>query len=93
MIDIFFDKQIKRNFSVATIWVSGGSDMDSEYQKGINHVLCSLITRGCEGFDDLAPFASVGLLSKSWLWFCFFARRPKRCAFFLPMHSFRNHFD
>ena len=54
MIDIFFDKQIKRNFSVATIWVSGGSDMDSQYQKGINHLLCSLLIRGCEGFDDLA---------------------------------------
>ena len=28
--------------------------MDSEYQKGINHLLCSLLIRGCEGFDDLA---------------------------------------
>ena len=42
----------KRNFSTASIWIKGGSDMDSVSKKGINKILCSLLTRGCEGFDN-----------------------------------------
>ena len=42
----------KRNFSIASIWIKGGSDMDSTRKKGINKILCSLLTRGCEGFDN-----------------------------------------
>ena len=42
----------KRNFSTASIWIKGGSDMDSVSKKGINNILCSLLTRGCEGFDN-----------------------------------------
>ncbi len=42
----------KRNFSTASIWIKGGSDMDSTGKKGINKILCSLLTRGCEGFNN-----------------------------------------
>ncbi len=42
----------KRNFSTASIWIKGGSDMDSITKKGINKILSSLLTRGCEGFDN-----------------------------------------
>ncbi len=44
---------LKRNFSVATIWISGGSDMDSNNKKGINHILCSLLLKECEGYENL----------------------------------------
>ena len=42
----------KRNFSIASIWIKGGSDMDSTSKKGINKILCSLLSRGCEGFNN-----------------------------------------
>ena len=49
----------KRNFSTASIWIKGGSDMDSINKKGINKILCSLLTRGCEGFDNLSLSAYI----------------------------------
>ena len=42
----------KRNFSTASIWIKGGSDMDNTGKKGLNKILCSLLTRGCEGFNN-----------------------------------------
>jgi len=42
----------KRNFSIASIWIKGGSDMDTISKKGVNKILCSLLTRGCEGFNN-----------------------------------------
>ncbi len=54
MIKRYFLKNKKRNFSVASIWIKGGSDMDITGKKGINKILCSLLTRGCEGFDNLS---------------------------------------
>ena len=53
MLKKYFLNNQKRNFSVASIWIKGGSDMDSISKKGINNILCSLLTRGCEGFDNL----------------------------------------
>ena len=53
MIKKYFLNHKKRNFSTASIWIKGGSDMDSINKKGINKILCSLLTRGCEGFDNL----------------------------------------
>ena len=44
----------KRNFSVATVWINGGSNMDKIGGKGLNHILCSLLVRGCKGYDNLA---------------------------------------
>ena len=52
MLKRYFLKNQKRNFSNASIWIKGGSDMDSTNKKGINKILCSLLTRGCEGFDN-----------------------------------------
>jgi len=50
MLKRYFFNNKKRNFSIASIWIKGGSDMDSTGKKGINKILCSLLTRGCEGF-------------------------------------------
>ncbi len=52
MIKRYFLNNKKRNFSIASIWIKGGSDMDSTSKKGVNKILCSLLTRGCEGFSN-----------------------------------------
>ncbi len=52
MIKRYFLNNKKRNFSTASIWIKGGSDMDSVGKKGINKILSSLLTRGCEGFNN-----------------------------------------
>ena len=52
MLKRYFFNHKKRNFSIASIWIEGGSNMDSINKKGINKILCSLLTRGCEGFDN-----------------------------------------
>jgi len=52
MIKRYFLNNKKRNYSTASIWIKGGSDMDSTGKKGINKILCSLLTRGCEGFNN-----------------------------------------
>ncbi len=54
MIKQYFQTKNRRNFSIAMIWINGGSSMDVENKKGINHILCSLLSRGCEGFENLA---------------------------------------
>ena len=53
MLERYFLNNKKRNFSTASIWIRGGSDMDSTGKKGINKILSSLLTRGCEGFKNL----------------------------------------
>ena len=52
MLKRYFLNYKKRNFSTDSVWIKGGSDMDSINKKGINKILCSLLTRGCEGFDN-----------------------------------------
>ena len=52
MIKRYFFNHKKRNFSTASIWIKGGSNMDTTGKKGINKILCSLLTRGCKGFDN-----------------------------------------
>ena len=42
----------KSNINVASIWISGGSDKDSNNKKGINQILSSLLIRGCKDFDN-----------------------------------------
>ena len=54
MLKRYFLNNKKRNFSTASIWIKGGSDVDSVGKKGINKILSSLLTRGCEGFNNLA---------------------------------------
>jgi len=52
MLKRYFLNNKKRNFSISSIWIKGGSDMDSVGKKGINKILSSLLTRGCEGFNN-----------------------------------------
>jgi predicted Zn-dependent peptidase len=52
MLKRYFLNNKKRNFSTASIWIKGGSDMDITGKKGINKILCSLLTRGCEGYNN-----------------------------------------
>ena len=59
MIKKYFLDHKKRNFSIASIWIKGGSDMDSIGKKGINKILCSLLTRGCEGFNNFTLSAHI----------------------------------
>ena len=54
MLKKYFLDQKKRNYSIASIWIKGGSDMDIISKKGINKILCSLLTRGCEGFNNFS---------------------------------------
>ena len=53
MIQKCFQTSVNRNFSIAMVWINGGSCSDSEGKKGINKILASLLTRGCEGFANL----------------------------------------
>ncbi len=52
MLKKYFLNNKKRNFSTASIWIKGGSNVDSIGKKGINKILSSLLTRGCEGFNN-----------------------------------------
>ena len=52
MLKKYFLNNKNRNFSNALIWIKGGSDMDITGKKGINKILCSLLTRGCDGFNN-----------------------------------------
>jgi len=52
MLKKYFLNNKKRNFSTASIWIKGGSDMDNTGKKGITKILSSLLTRGCEGFNN-----------------------------------------
>ncbi len=48
-----FQTTVKRNFSIAMVWINGGSNLDLEGKKGLNQILCSLFSRGCKGFENL----------------------------------------
>ena len=50
-MDFYYIKH-KSNINIASIWVSGGSDKDIQNKKGTNQILSSLLTRGCEGYDN-----------------------------------------
>ena len=56
MLKRYFLNNKKRNFSTASIWIKGGSDVDSIGKKGINKILSSLLTRGCEGFNNFENY-------------------------------------
>ncbi len=48
-----FQARAHRNFSIAIVWINGGSYLDVAGKKGLNQILCSLISRGCKGFKNL----------------------------------------
>ncbi len=52
MIQKYFQTKTIRNFSIALIWINGGSNLDNEGKKGINKILSKLLGRGCKGFDN-----------------------------------------
>ena len=54
MIKKYFQRNNSRNFSIAMFWINGGSDKDGGGKKGLNQILSSLLSRGCEGFENLA---------------------------------------
>ncbi len=53
MIQKYFETKANRNFSIGMIWINGGSSVDVEGKKGLNQILCSLLSRGCKGFENL----------------------------------------
>ena len=53
MIQEYLQIKLNRNFSIAIVWINGGSNLDLEGKKGLNHILCSLFGRGCKGFENL----------------------------------------
>ena len=54
MIKKYFQRNNSRNFSIAMFWINGGSDKDGGGKRGLNQILSSLLSRGCEGFENLA---------------------------------------
>ena len=44
--------KLNDNISVANIWINGGTSLDKRDKKGINKILCSLLTRGCSNYDS-----------------------------------------
>ncbi len=53
MIKKYFQTKSIRNFSIAMVWINGGSCSDGEGKKGINKILSLLLGRGCKGFENL----------------------------------------
>ena len=52
MINKYSQMDSNRNFSIAMIWINGGSNLDGKGKKGLNQILCSLLNRGCKGFEN-----------------------------------------
>tara|TARA_Y100000589_G_scaffold319329_1_gene347765 strand:+ start:225 stop:1436 length:1212 start_codon:yes stop_codon:yes gene_type:complete len=44
--------KLNKNISLANIWINGGTSLDKRDKKGINKILCSLLTRGCSNYDS-----------------------------------------
>ena len=53
MINKYYQIDARRNFSIAMVWINGGSNLDGNGKKGLNQILCSLLKRGCKGFENL----------------------------------------
>ena len=44
--------KLNNNISIANIWIDGGTSLDKKDKKGINQILCKLLTRGCSKYDN-----------------------------------------
>ena len=53
MIKNYFQTEVNKNFSIAMMWIDGGSNQDLEGGKGLNQILCALFSRGCKGYENL----------------------------------------
>jgi len=43
--------KLNKNILIANIWINGGTSLDKKGKKGINQILCSLLTRGCNKYN------------------------------------------
>ena len=48
----YYLKHNNNNISIANIWIEGGTYLDKKDKKGINQILCLLLTRGCSKYDN-----------------------------------------
>ena len=53
-MDYYYLEEKNKFISVACIWINGGSILDKKNKKGINNILTSLISRGCDGYDNFS---------------------------------------
>ena len=53
MIKKYYQVKTNRDFSIAMVWINGGSNKDLMGKKGLNQILCSLLGRGCQGMGNL----------------------------------------
>jgi len=44
--------ELNNNISLTNIWIDGGTSLDKKEKKGINQILCLLLTRGCKKYDN-----------------------------------------
>ena len=44
--------KLNNNISIANIWIDGGTSLDCKDKKGLNLILSSLLTRGCNNYDN-----------------------------------------
>ncbi len=44
--------KLNHKISLANIWIEGGTSLDKKDKKGINQILCKLLTRGCSKYDN-----------------------------------------
>tara|TARA_Y100000589_G_scaffold107230_1_gene101769 strand:- start:454 stop:1683 length:1230 start_codon:yes stop_codon:yes gene_type:complete len=52
MKSYYLDNNKNNNISLAYIWIDGGTSLDKKEKKGINQILCSLLTRGCKKYSN-----------------------------------------
>ena len=44
--------KLNHKISLANIWIEGGTSLDKKDKKGINQILCKLLTRGCGKYNN-----------------------------------------
>ncbi len=44
--------KLNHKISLANVWIEGGTSLDKKDKKGINQILCKLLTRGCSKYDN-----------------------------------------
>ena len=44
--------KLNNKISIANIWIDGGTSLDKKDKKGINQILCLLLTRGCNKYNN-----------------------------------------
>ncbi len=50
----YYFLNLNHDISVANIWINGGASFDKKNKKGINQILCTLLTRGCKNYDNFS---------------------------------------